>query len=381
MNEFFEIKKEGLTKQDFLDADPKIDLTNIDDNFCIKSVSTLENAKEGDLSFFVVTIVSGNKYKHTLENSKCSFCLIKPQYASLLGKNTKAIFTNEPYITFTRLCKKLLVEKSNNNANEISSSSKIAKFVSIGNGVKIGDNVEIEDFVKIGNGVKIGDNCIIKSGVKIGNNVEIGKNCSLNENCVVQYSIINDNVCIHANASIGQDGFGYAMDARTGMNEKINHFGCVKIGNNVEIGANTCIDRGVFDATIVEENVKIDNLVQIAHNVKIGRNTMIAGQSAIAGSATIGSYCMLGGKSGVAGHIKLGDQSILYGATNISKSFPSHSKIIGTPGELYHNWVRNYAILQHLMHKQNKKNRYKQSVKLNAENNLINRLINSLKWK
>ena len=354
MNRFFEIKKSGLTKADFLDADSDIDLSNLDEDFCIHSVATLENAKSGDLSFFTITLVSGNKYKHSLENTQASYCLLKKQYTDV-NKNVKPIVSSEPYITFMRLCDKIFVPKLLKNDGKISKTAQISDKSSIGEGVVIGDNVVIEEFVKIADGVEIGEGSVVKSGAKIGYNCVIGKNCVVNENATIQFAEIGDFCRIQANATIGQDGFGFTFDRRTGKNEKINHFGFVKIGNAVEVGANSCIDRGVFDATIIEDDVKLDNLVQIAHNVKIGEGTMMAGQTGIAGSAVVGKHCMLGGKCGMAGHITLGDQCIMYGATNISKGFPKHSKIIGTPGELYHIWIKNYSFIQYFLKKQRRK--------------------------
>ena len=324
MNNFFKFKKDGLTKKDFLEADHNIDLSNLDDDFCIKSLAPLEKAKEGDLSFFTIMFVSGNKYQHLLENTKASYCILKKQYAGI-NKNIKVIISDEPYITFMRLCDKLLekVDISERETKIENYSSYENKSISFGKGVNIGKNVQIEEFVKIGNGVTIGDNSVIKSGAKIGDNCIIGSNCVINENCVIQYAEIGNNCFMQANVSIGQEGFGYTFDKRTGLNEKINHFGYVKIGNNVDIGASSCIDRSVFGSTIIEDNVKIDNLVQIAHNVKICSGVMIAGQSGIAGSATIGKQCVIGGKCGIAGHIFLGEKCIVYGASNVSKSFLS----------------------------------------------------------
>ena len=352
MNDFFTFRKEGLSREDLIEADNAVDLSHLPDKFVIKSVASLEKAKSGDLSFFVVSLVSGDKYKNDLKNTKASYVLLKKQYLDSVNSGCKAIISAEPYITFTRLCKKLFVEKTSFEENIIDSTSKISQYASIGaKGVKIGKNVCIDNFAVIGDGVEIGDNTIIRSGVKIGKNCKIGNNCVLMENCVIQYTKIGDNCCIHPNSSIGQDGFGYSFDARSGKNEKINHFGCVSIGNNVEIGSSTCIDRSVFEETVIEDNVKIDNLVQIAHNVKVGCGTMMAGQSGIAGGAVIGKYCVFGGKSGAIGHINIGDRCVVYGDAKVTKSFPAKSKIIGTPGEFYHIWARNYAVLQAMISK------------------------------
>lgn len=363
MNRFFESRKNGLTKEDFIDADPDIDLSNFGEKICINSLSTLENANDGDLSFFTITLVSGNKYYHYLENTKASFCLMKKQYANINNK-VKAIITDEPYITFVRLCNKLFSEKKSTvNEKYIASSADVSKNAVVGDGTIIGNDVVIGDFVRIGNGVKIGDGSVIKSGSKIGNNCIIGCNCVVEENCSIQYTEIGDKCYMQPNVAIGQDGFGYTFDKRTGKNEKVNHFGYVKIGNCVEIGANSCIDRGVFSATIIGDDTKIDNLVQIAHNVKIGSGTMIAGCSGIAGSATIGRNCMIGGKCGVVGHISIGDKCIVYGGANVTKSFPNHSKIIGYQGELYHIWVRRNSLANQYFSKVFKKRfRKKESV-------------------
>ncbi len=352
MNSFFKVKGNGISREDFLRADPAIDLSEVEDDIRIVSVAPLDEAKSGDLSFFVVSLVSSDKYKSSLENTNASYCIMNKQYRSFLNKSVKAIFSDEPYMTFMRLCEMLYTENKIDRYNNISDSAIISQTASIGNGVIIGDNVVIDDFVKIDDGVEIGNNTIIKSGAKIGYNCSIGSNCIIHENCSIKYSQIGNKCHIHEGARIGQDGFGYIHDIKTGYNEKIPHFGCVKIGDRVSIGANSCIDRSVLTTTTIEDDVKIDNLVQIAHNVVIGKGTMIAGQAGIAGSATIGKYCMIGGKSGVAGHITIEDQCILHGATNVSKSFPKHSKIIGTPGELYHTWVRNYSMLQFFFKRQ-----------------------------
>ena len=353
-NRFYSINEYGITKKDILNIDSDAELSNFQDDFNIKNVATINNAKEGDLTFFVVSLVSGEKYKNALTNTKASYCLLKKQYANIPNKNVKTIITEEPYIVFVRLCEKLLLEVKNIDENQIDNTAKISKLAKIGNGVKIGKNVIIEDFVKIGDGVEIGDNTNIKSGVKILDNCKIGNNCVFFENCVIRYSEIGNDCIFHSGCCIGQDGFGFVFNRKNGKNERITHFSYVKIGNSVEIRANTCIDRGVFEPTIIDDNVKIDNLVQIGHNVKVGAGTMMAGQTGIAGSAEIGKYCMFGGKSGMAGHITLGDQCILYGATNISKSFPKHTKIIGTPGETYYEWINKYTILQYFLSKKSK---------------------------
>ena len=346
LNEFFELKKDFLTKDDFIIADKDIDVSCIKGELKISSLSAINDAEVGDLTFFTKSVVSGDKYIEPLQKTNASYVILQKKFEEIVPSNVIPIFSNEPHITFMALYSMLVREKDTKGESKIAPTAKIEKYTSIGEAVEIGENVVIEDFVKIGSGVKIGDGTIIKACATIGNNCIIGANCEIRENSTIKFAKLGDNCIVYSGARIGEEGFGFVFDKRVMRQSKINHYGLVNIGNRVEIGANSCIDRATFGETIIEDDVKIDNLVQIGHNVKIGSNSVLAGQTGIAGSAEIGKFCMLGGKSGMAGHIKLGNQCILYGSTNISKGFPDDTRIIGTPGEKYQDWIRNYTTLK-----------------------------------
>lgn len=353
MNPFYNKRTEGITKADVLKADKDAGLADIPDNFCVHGLNNLDHAEKGDLSFFTTLLVSGNKYVEALKNTKASYVIVKKQHKDMVPGHIKTIISEEPYITFMRLCKMLIREKVVNGDSKIAASAQIGKFASIGECVEIGENVVIDEFVRIGSGAKIGAGTVIKAGAVIGNNCQIGENCIIGTNASIQYTIIGDRCNIYAGAVIGQDGFGFAFDKRVMHNEKLDHFSFVQLGNDVEIGSNTCIDRGIFLPTTIGNDVKLDNMVQIAHNVSVGDHTVMAAQTGVAGSTTIGYGCMIGGKVGIAGHIKIGNQCIIYASSNISKSFPDGSKIIGTPGEHYSQWVKSYAMLQKFMKRNN----------------------------
>ena len=361
-NIFFELKKQFLDKDDLKIADKNIDLLNCKDELKIYNLSPIDKANEGDLTFFTKSLVSGDKYIEPLKKTKASYCLINKENEKLIPNNIIPIFTEEPHITFTNLCKLLFKEKEIKGENKISTSAKIAKFTSIGECVEIGENVIIEDFVKIGSGVKIGDNTIIKANSTIENNCIIGKNCIIRENSTIKFATIGDSCIIYSGARIGEDGFGFVFDKRNSRQTKINHYGYVKIGKQVEIGANSCVDRGTFGATIICDDVKLDNLVQIGHNVKIGENSVLAGQVGIAGSAEIGKECMFGGKSGMVGHIKLGDKCKVIGTSSITKPFKEGSIVFGTPAELHTEAFKKMFFIRAVIRKYDKfvdKNRKK----------------------
>ena len=271
----------------------------------IKKIATLSQAGEGDISF-----CTNPKYLKDLSETKASAVLITEE--ALDYCNTNAVVLANPYMALAKVME--LFDKSPQPNGKIHSKAVIASSAVIGENVTIdtnaviGENVVIEDGVTIGacatihDSTRIGKDTIIKSNVSIAHDVEIGSDCM-----------------IHQNATIGCDGFGNARD-EDGSWTKIPQLGKVIIENNVEIGAGTTVDRGAIDDTIIKEGARIDNLVQIAHNVVIGRNTALAGLTAVAGSTKIGDNCLIGGQSAITGHITICDNAVIGGASNIGKS-------------------------------------------------------------
>jgi len=196
----------------------------------------------------------------------------------------------------------------------------------------LGYDVHVGPFATVGQQSSIGDSSTIEAGARIGNHVMIGKHCHIHPNAVIyDHSIIGNNVIIHAGAVIGADGFGYKF--RDNQHVKVPHVGYVEIADNVEIGANTCIDRGALGATKIGWGSKIDNLVQLGHNNIVGRNVIICGQSGISGSCIIEDGAILAGSTGVADHVKIGARAVVMARSGISGDIDPGAQVFGSPAK------------------------------------------------
>ena len=303
----------------------------------ITGVNDIENAKKGDITF-----LSNEKYKKYLDSTKASAVIINKEVE--LPNNSKLTFlvVKDSYLSFALLLSE--IEKLNisrksgiENPSHINKKSKIGKniylgaFSYIGENVTIGDNCKIYPYSYIGDNSKIGNNTIIYPGVKIYNSSEIGDKC-----------------VIHANAVIGSDGFGFAP-SEDGSYSTIPQVGNVIIKNNVSIGSNTVIDRATLNSTIINEGVKLDNLIQIGHNVEIGKNTVIAAQSGVAGSTKIGKNCQIGGQVGFAGHLDIGNNVKINGGSGIFSNLKDNSVVRGNPAFDASLFNRSYVYFKNLV--------------------------------
>lgn len=282
-------------------------------NKIIKGVQTLRNAGEDHITFF-----SNPKYIDDLKSTKAGVCLIKEQDEGLLPSYVTRIITSDPYLTYG-LVLDLLVDE------EIQDQVVPTAYIS--------------NSAEIGISCSIGPNTVVGDKVTIGNNVIIGANVTL-ENCH-----IGNDCIIHPGVRIGQDGFGFTMGGN-GNIKKIKQLGKVIIGNNVEIGANTTIDRGAIENTTIGDYTKIDNLVQIGHNVVIGKNCIICAQVGIAGSTVIGDYVMIGGQAGINGHISIGNQVQIAAQSGVSSSLKDKEKVGGYPAVAITDWHRQSIFLK-----------------------------------
>jgi len=270
----------------------------------ITGVATLQNAGHGDLSF-----LANRRYFPYLSTTRASAVILNQEDAKVCPVN--ALVVADPYLAYVKTVRFMYPERAVTAA--ISDSASISADAIISPSAYIGANSVIADGAEIGDGVYIGPGCII------GEHVKIAADSKLVAGVTVCKSVqIGQRVLIHPGVVIGADGFGIANDHGKWL--KIPQLGSVLIGDEVEIGANTTIDRGAIDNTIIEEGVKIDNQVQIGHNVVIGAHTAIAGCVAIAGSATIGRHCMIGGMSAISGHIKITDNVTITGMSGVSNS-------------------------------------------------------------
>lgn len=276
-----------------------------DPSYSITGVATLSGAQNDQISF-----LANKSYRPALESTQAGAVIISPQDKSESDLNL--IIVDNPYAAYAKIAT-LCVPKSSSTSGKISLTAMIHPTANVHASATIGDFVSIAPHASIGAGTTIQAGCVI------GRSVQIGENCVLYPHVTLYHEVILGNhVMIHANTVIGSDGFGFAFDTHSWV--KVPQLGSVNIGNNVEIGAHTTIDRGAIDDTVIEEGVKIDNQVQVGHNVVIGAYTVVAGTAAFAGSAKIGRYCLIGGGATFAGHITVCDKVQVAGMTTVTRS-------------------------------------------------------------
>ncbi|MDF1830891.1 MAG: UDP-3-O-(3-hydroxymyristoyl)glucosamine N-acyltransferase [Porticoccaceae bacterium] len=277
-----------------------------DPNCCIQGLNTLQQAGDGELSF-----LASKTYEQFLSQTQASAVLLEPRFAETFTGN--ALVVDNPYVAYARISAWF--------DHSTSAKSGVHPTAIIADSAVLADNVCISPYVCIGERVKIDTGATIGPGVSIGDDSEIGSGSRLFSNVSIYHGVsIGCNTVIHANSVIGADGFGFANDG--GKWVKIHQLGGVEIGNNVEIGACTTIDRGALGNTVIEDGVILDNHVQVAHNVRIGENTAMAAYAGIAGSTTIGKNCVFAGQAGAVGHITVGDGVVAMARCTISKSTP-----------------------------------------------------------
>jgi UDP-3-O-[3-hydroxymyristoyl] glucosamine N-acyltransferase len=301
----------------------------------INSLSKIEEGVKGSLTF-----LANPKYTEYIYNTKASAAIVSDDFKPTKEIKTTLIKVKDPYSSFTTLLELFNTNNTDesgisklseiNKSSKVSSSSFIGSFTIIGKNSIVEDKCFIHEQVFIGDNVKIGSGTKIYPGVKILNDTVIGKNC-----------------IIHSLCCIGSDGFGFAPND-DGSYKKIPQTGNVIIEDNVEIGSNSTIDRATIGSTIIKKGVKLDNQIQIAHNVEIGENTAIAAQSGIAGSTKIGKNCMIGGQVGIIGHIKIGDNVKIQAQAGVTSDIQSNSRITGTPAINYMNYNKSYIHFKNL---------------------------------
>jgi len=286
-------------------------------NATIHTICKIEEGVEGGLSF-----LANPKYTDFIYDTKASAVIVAADFVSEKPIQTTLIRTKNPYLALAKLLE--VYQQMKPKKSGISSQSYIAEsatigenvyigaFVNVGEYAKIEDHVQLYPHVYVGDGVQIGNNTILHSGVKVYAGCEIG----------------HDTV-IHAGAVIGADGFGFAQQDDNYI--KVPQMGNVIIGNYVEIGANTCIDRATLGSTKIHDHVKLDNLIQIAHNCEVGESSAFASQSGLSGSTKIGKKCIVAGQVGVAGHLKIGDHVIIGAQSGVTNNIPDHKIVLGSP--------------------------------------------------
>jgi UDP-3-O-[3-hydroxymyristoyl] glucosamine N-acyltransferase len=309
-----------------------------DGELVIHSVAPMDKSGEGDITF-----LSNTKYRKHLGECKASAIMVKASERELC--NTNVLVVNDPYLAYALVAQAL--DTTPKPSEGIHASASVAEDVSLGEGVSIGANATVESGVSLGNNVSIGAGCFIGKNAVIGSDTKLWANVSVYHNVRV-----GEKCLVQSNTVIGSDGFGYANDK--GEWVKIPQVGTVIIGNRVEIGACTTIDRGALDNTVIEDNVILDNQLQVAHNVQIGYGTAIAGGTIIAGSTSIGKYCIIGGGSVINGHIQIADQVTITGMGMVMRSIAEKGMFSsGIPLQPNREWRKTAARVHRIddMHK------------------------------
>ncbi len=318
----------------------------------VNDFAKIEEGQENKLSF-----LANLKYLKFIYTTKSSVILINEDLKLEKKINSTLIRVPNAYNSFAKLLKLYQKSKEKNKKGiekpsfisekaNLGENIYIAAFSYISENAKIGNNVKIYPNVFVSENVEIGDNTVLHSGVKIYNDCKVGENC-----------------IIHSNVVIGSDGFGFVRD-KNGLQQKILQIGNVVIKNNVEIGANTTIDRATLGSTIIQNGVKLDNLIQVAHNVEIGENTVIAAQVAIAGSVKIGKNCLIAGQVGIVGHLKIANNTSIAAQSGINSKVRKENQILmGSPAFDIGKYRRSLVVFKELPEIRNSIFKIKEDIK------------------
>ncbi|MBR5154718.1 MAG: UDP-3-O-(3-hydroxymyristoyl)glucosamine N-acyltransferase [Alphaproteobacteria bacterium] len=297
----------------------------------IENVCSIESAGKEDICFFY-----DKKNKEMAKSIKAKACITIESLQALVPQGVIVLTVDDPKHAFVKLVSAFYEEFK--KEPKIEETAKISETAKIGENCYIGHNAVIED------DVIIGDNCVIEANAFIGRGCQIGNNCRIANNASVAYCLMGNDCYVYTGARIGQDGFGFTVV--NGVHKRIPQIGRVIIGNDVEVGANTCIDRGALDDTIIGNGCRIDNLVQIAHNDKIGNYCILVAQTGIAGSCNFGDYVVCGGQTGFADHLSIGSGAQIAAQSGVMKDIEPGTIVMGTPAVPFKDFMRQSVFLQ-----------------------------------
>lgn len=307
-----------------------------DATVCVDRLAKIEEATEGSITF-----LANPKYTHYIYTTGASVVIVSKDFVPSAPVPATMIRVEDPYTSFTTLLEfyenylkslKSGIEQPSFQAADLKMGQNIylGAFSYIGEGVVLGDDVKIYPQVYIGDHVTIGRGTVIYAGVRIYRDTHIGADC-----------------IVHAGAVLGADGFGFAPQA-DGSYKKIPQTGNVVLENCVEIGANTTVDRSTMGSTVIRKGTKLDNLIQIAHNVEVGQNTAIAAQTGVAGSSKIGAGCVIGGQVGIAGHLHIGDRTTIAAQSGVIADIAAGATVMGSPSFDHKDYVKSYVVFRKL---------------------------------
>lgn len=313
-----------------------------DEAILIGNTKALDDAGQGDATF-----LDNAKYVDMLADCAASLIFCKKRYADKVPSGAVAWVTTTPYHAYARLAAALYPNAAG-AIPVVATDPTDTKIIRgrVHQSAKLEAGVVVEPNATVGEYAEIGTGSVIAAGAVIGRGVKIGRDCFIGANTVVQHALLGNRVALHSGTCIGQDGFGYAMGPSGHL--KVPQIGRVIIQDDVEIGANTSIDRGTNRDTIIGEGTKIDNQVQIGHNVTIGRHCVLVGQVGIAGSSTLGDFVVIGGQTGVIGHVTIGDGAQIAGVSAVHGDVPPGARWGGVPAKPVREWFKEITSLSQL---------------------------------
>lgn len=297
----------------------------------VADIATMQSAGAEDICFFY-----DKKAKAKGAEIKAKACITTEELKDFVPEGVIKLVCANPKLAFLKL--NIAFYSEYQHRPDVSSSARIAPSVKLGQNCYIGENVVLED------NVEIGDNCVIEHGAVVSRGCKIGNNCRIGVGAQIAYCYMGNDCYIYSGARIGLDGFGFQMV--DGQHKRIPQIGRVIIGNDVEVGANSCIDRGAMDDTVIGDGCRIDNLVQVAHNIRLGRGCVLVSQTGIAGSCTFGDYVVCGGQTGFADHLNIGSGAQVAAQSGIMRDIAPGAVVMGSPAVPIKDFMRQVAFLQ-----------------------------------
>jgi UDP-3-O-[3-hydroxymyristoyl] glucosamine N-acyltransferase len=308
----------------------------------VDDVAPLDLAGIRDLAF-----LDKERYLDDLAATDAGICLLSERFADRAPAHVAVLITPQPYRAFVAIAQRLYPDAA--RPSSLFDAGEVAKGAWLHSTARVEKGVGIDPLAVVGPRTEIGSGTIVQAGAVIGPDVRIGRSCSIGAGSSITNALIGDRVIIHAGCRIGQDGFGYTMGGAGLM--KVPQVRRVIVQDDVEIGAGTCVDRGSTRDTVIGEGTKIDNLVQVGHNVTIGRHCVIVSQVGISGTVSIGDFVMLGGKVGIADHLTIGSGARVAAAAALMSDVPPGATYMGYPAEPAREWLRGLAAMRRLVRK------------------------------